>query len=95
VKETDYSVCTELPSKGIVVSGLHDHSAMKANGEVEVQLYAFLNLAPGRGEFSASKHQLLYSQGQCSWYQLNRRLGRLQKQEGCLGEEKNICLCQE
>jgi len=68
---------------------------MKANGEVEVQLYAFSKLAPGRGELSASKHQLLYSQGQCSWYQLNRRLGRLQSQEGWLGEEENPCLCQE
>jgi hypothetical protein len=74
--------------------GFMNYSAMKANGEVEVQLYAFLNLAPGRGELSVSKHQLLYSQGQCSWYQMNRRLGRLQGQEGCLVEEKNLCFCQ-
>jgi hypothetical protein len=57
------------------------HSAMKANGEVEVQLHAFLNLEADRGELSASKHQLLYSQGKYSRYQMNRRLGMLQSQE--------------
>jgi hypothetical protein len=54
--------------KALLSVGFMNHSAMKANWEVEVQLYAFLKLAPGRGELSASKHQLLYSQGQCSKY---------------------------
>jgi len=28
-------------------------------------------------------------------YPLNRRMGRLQSQYGCFGEEKNSCPCQE
>jgi hypothetical protein len=35
-------------------------------------------------------HLLLYCRGNNSQYRLNRRLGELQSQCGCCGEEKNI-----
>jgi len=36
---------------------------------------------------------LLYPQGKCPSYPLDRRLGGPQSHSGCSGEEKNIFIC--
>jgi len=63
---------------------------MKTYWEVEVQFHAFLISVLDRGYLSASRPNRFTPGERILWYSLDRRLGGLQSQSGCGGEDKNF-----
>jgi len=57
---------------------------------VEVQLHAFLTLAPDGSQWSASCPGLFISQGKRPRQPLDRGLGGPQSRTGCGGEKKKV-----
>jgi hypothetical protein len=65
------------------------YHAMETHGGVAMYLHAFLTLAFGGGEWTASRPSRFTHQGKSPWYLMDKRLGGPQSRSGRGGEDKN------
>jgi hypothetical protein len=69
---------------------LTKYHAMKRHGEMEVQLHAFLTLAPDEGEWPASRPCRFLPGIKAPWYPFVKKLGGPQSRSGCGGKKRII-----